>query len=303
VVKHVIFLSFVSLFFLSPGFTEHGDSESVKQLVWKLGAADVLWRDRQEAERRLKEMPSGEVLPVLLPEIAKGMPGGPIWNSAGPEHDRRAPGGWQVYYTINRVWKHHLKVAPSEDIGNLLLVLLKEANTSAARVAVVDGLLRHWVPEAEKPVSELLQEKDEDYSVRRSSAQVLLRHMGVAYHSKVLEIVRLESGQLKYALFVLLLESAYAKQSGVDPGVVCLGFGMIEGERKANPGSASAGYFIARSFEGYLNQKFVPDSHLGKYKGEYGLNVNFFRDTVNNALKWWAENKQRYKKEESDTEK
>ena len=296
-IKYVIILLFISLFFLSSIFAGHGDLEPTNQLVYELGSPGTSWQDRQKVEERLKQLPSDEVLPILLFEVAKGMPDGPIWSSAGPDHDKDAPPEWQAYYAVFRVWEYHLKGAPSQVMGELLLTLLKGTNTPAAKITVINGLFRHWIPKAEKPIAELLQDSSEDYSVRWSSAQVLLRHIGIAYHNRVLEIAKSESGQSKYRLFVLLVEPPYAKRSGVDSDVVCLGFGMIEEERKADPDYDSAGYFIARYLERYLSQRFAPDQYLKKYQDKHGLNDSFFRDTVDNALKWWTENMQKYNKE------
>jgi len=295
--KYVIILLFIALFFLSSIFAGHGGSEPISQLVYELGSPGTLWQDRQKVEERLKQLPSDEVLPILLFEVAKGMPDGPIWSSAGAEHDKDAPPEWQAYYAVFRVWKYHLKGTPSQVMGELLLTLLKEANTPAAKITVINGLFWHWIPKAEKPIAYLLQDSSEDFSVRWSSAQVLLRHIGIAYHNRVLEMAETESGQSKYRLFVLLVEPPYAKRTGVDSDVVWLGFEMIEEERKADPDRDSAAYFIARYLETYLSQRFAPDQYLKKYQDKHGLNDSFFRDTVDNALKWWAENMQKYNKE------
>ena len=292
--KYVITLLFISLFFLSLIFAGHSGLEPINQLVYELGSPGTSWQDRQKVEERLKQLPCDEVLPILLFEVAKGMPDGPIWNSAGPNHDKNAPPEWQAYYAVYRVWEYHLKGAPSQVMGELLLILLKEANTPAAKITVIDGLFRHWIPKAEKPIAELLQDSSEDYTVRWSSAQVLLKHIGIAYHNIVLEMAKSESGQSKYRLFVLLVEPPYAKQSGDDSDIVCLGFEMIEEERKSDPDYDSAAYFIARYLETYLSQRFAPDQYLKKYQGKHGLNDSFFRDTVDNALKWWTENMLRF---------
>ena len=227
-IKYVIILLFISLFFLSSIFAGHGGLEPINQLIYELGSPGTSWQDRQKVEERAKQLPSNEVLPILLFEVAKGMPDGPIWSSAGPDHDKDAPPEWQAYYAVFRVWEYHLKGVPSQVMGELLLTFLKEANTPAAKITVINGLFRHWIPKAEKPIAYLLQDSSEDYSVRRSSAQVLLRHIGTTYHNRVLEMAETESGQSKYRLFVLLVVPPYAKRSGVDSDVVCLGFKMIE---------------------------------------------------------------------------
>ena len=90
--------------------------------------------------------------------------------------------------------EYHLKGASSQVMGELLLTLLKGTNTTAAKITVINGLFRHCIPKAEKPIAELLQDSSEDYSVRWSSAQVLLRHIGIAYHNRILEMTETESG-------------------------------------------------------------------------------------------------------------
>ena len=87
-IKYVIILLFISLFFLSSIFTGHGGLEPINQLVYELGSPGTSWQDRQKVEERLKQLPSDEVLPILLFEVAEGMPDGPIWSSAGPDHDK-----------------------------------------------------------------------------------------------------------------------------------------------------------------------------------------------------------------------
>ncbi|GAF92830.1 unnamed protein product, partial [marine sediment metagenome] len=69
--------------------------------------------------------------------------------------------GWQAYYAVFRVWKYHLKGASSQVMGELLLTLLKGANTPAAKITVINGLFRHWIPKAENPIAELLQDSSE----------------------------------------------------------------------------------------------------------------------------------------------
>ena len=90
-IKYIIILLFISLFFLSTIFAGHAGLETIKQLVYELGSPGTSWQDRQKTEERLKQIPSDEVLPILFFEVAKGMPNGPIWSSAGPDHDKNAP--------------------------------------------------------------------------------------------------------------------------------------------------------------------------------------------------------------------
>lgn len=115
-IKYVIFLLFVSLFFFSSSFAGPGGLPPIDQLVDGLGSPGTSWQDRQKAEERLKQLPRGEVLPILFSEIAPGMPDGSIWSSAGSDHDKEAPPEGQAYHAVFRVWKYHLKGVPSHHL-------------------------------------------------------------------------------------------------------------------------------------------------------------------------------------------
>jgi hypothetical protein len=62
------------------------------------------------------------------------------------------------------------------------------------------------------------------------------------------------------------------------------------------------GYFLALRVGDFLGippvragqGSFSPDQTLPKYQGTNGLNEDFSQDTVNNAMKWWAEHKGEY---------
>ncbi|GAF67532.1 unnamed protein product, partial [marine sediment metagenome] len=49
-IKYVIFLLFVSLFFLSSSFAGPGGLQPIDQLVYELGSPGTSWQDRQKAE-------------------------------------------------------------------------------------------------------------------------------------------------------------------------------------------------------------------------------------------------------------
>ncbi len=68
---------------------------------------------------------------------------------------------------------------------------------------------------------------------------------------------------------------------------------------QVDDGHSGHGYFLACQIGGFVGvppgregqETFVPDARLPEYRGPHGRREKFFQDTVNNARKWWEENK------------
>jgi hypothetical protein len=67
------------------------------------------------------------------------------------------------------------------------------------------------------------------------------------------------------------------------------------------------GYFLAMHIGSFIGIEpvrdgqgpFAPDQRLKQYQGKHGLKDTFFQKTVDNAIDWWEQNKQRYESEQS----
>lgn len=78
---------------------------------------------------------------------------------------------------------------------------------------------------------------------------------------------------------------------------LCYGYRLLE---EIDDGHSGSGYFLALHLGQFIgvapvgtnNSPFMPDSRLPEYREPRGLKKKlFFQDTVNNARKWWEENK------------
>jgi hypothetical protein len=245
------------------------------------------WARRCEAEDRLHGCDAESVLSALLPHVSKGMPAPPIWNSLGREHDREAPIEWQIYYAVDRSWRHHLRGAPSEELGALLLVLLERADSVLGRQRILFDLSRHWHPDAEEPLRRRMLDPEQDLLVRRPAAYALVLHRSGAYHDTFLDLASGSTGEERREWWKLLADPRHKGATGIDPAVVRLGFDVLAEEMEANPDHVHGAYFIACTIGGYVEQEFKPDQDSRKHRGPHGLRESFFADTVENALAWW----------------
>ncbi len=252
------------------------------------------WADRGEAEDCLKELDAESVLDALLPHVSKGMPSLPIWSSAGREHDREAPVEWQVFYAVDRSWRHHLRGAPSEQLGALLLGLLSRAETASGRQRVLFDLSRHWHPDAEEPLCQLMTDPEQDLIVTLAAGFDLMLHCGKSYHGTFLDLASGSSGDEKREWWNLLVDPRHKSITGIDPAVVRLGFEVLAEERETNPEYVHGAYFITCNLGNYIDHEFKPDQDQRKYRGRHGLKDSFFADTVGRALAWWEERRRDY---------
>lgn len=282
------------LIYLHPGAVAAQGQRTVENCVRTMTSENDPWAARCEAEDRLKEFDAEPVLGALLPHVSKGMPSLPIWSSAGREHDREAPVEWQIFYAVDRSWRHHLRGAASEELGALLLELLSRAETALGRQRVLFDLSRHWHPDAEEPLRQLMMHPEQDLIVRLAAGFDLMLHRGKVYHETFLDLAAGSTGDEKMEWWNLLVDPRHKSETGIDPAVVRLGFEVLAEERETNPDYVHGAYFIACHLCDYAERDFKPDQDQRKYRGRHGLNDSFFADTVERALAWWEENRHDY---------
>ncbi|MEW6302633.1 MAG: hypothetical protein AB1705_04125 [Verrucomicrobiota bacterium] len=268
-----------------------GAVESPETLLPVMTDARESWQKRGEAEDALAKLPPEAVLPALLPHMAKGMPSGGIWNSAGREHDRGAPVEWQVFYAVGRSWSAQVNKLPHEGGGRLLHELLRKAPTAYAKDILLGDLALRWEPQAEPTVAAMLKNPKEGLPVRAAAGLVLILHGRENYHALLLEYAGQGEHSERLRWFDLLSDPRHKQRKGVDSRVIAMGFDLIEAERRANPNYVHGGYFLALKVGHYAGQQFKPDQQDPRYQKQGGLNDAFFADTVENALKWWELNK------------
>ena len=266
--------------------------QAAQQLADSVASLDTDQDTRIDAENRLMEAHFSVVLPSLAPHFSKELPRGAIHNSMGAEADRKAPPKWQAYHSLHRIWSRHTLRDPSAEKGRVLVSLVERPDCAGARSLVAMALWRNWTDEAEEPLAAILPNPAEHRDARYGAAGALLAHRPAEYHDAVVEIARKADHDLKNLLFGVLVENPHFSKYGFDPAVVCLGYDLIEDERKKDPDYAHAGYFPARHLGKYLSIKFAPEQKL--YEGEHGLKDEFFRTTTDNALRYWEKTRANY---------
>jgi hypothetical protein len=266
-------------------------ADTAENLITTMTDESATWEVRDAAEDALTKIFSQDVLQGLLSYVGKGMPTGAIWNSGGRELDKDAPVKWQIFYAVDRSWNYQVSSLPRESAGSLLLALFEKATTANARDRILDNMTHRWIPEAEAPVAAILKSPQESARVRENAALVLIFNGTGDYHHLFLEYAKQGDFVQQKRWFGVLSYPRHKQRTGVDPRVVELGFDLMLKELAASPGDVDGAYFFASWTGDYIGQKFMPDHSKAEYQGEHGLAESFFRDTVKNAVDWWAKNK------------
>jgi tetratricopeptide (TPR) repeat protein len=270
---------------------------AVEKLIARMTDPAASFKDRCAAEDEVVKLPPEVALPKLLPLRAKGMPAGGIWNSLGTrELDHRGPVSWQIYYAIDRVWREQLGRAGKQQgdaqtpktASGVLLALLRAAGNDKERSRVLQALSNYWDPKAEADLAKLLRDGKAPSDIRQGAAFALILHGKEDYRETMLQWAVKAGQPEKERWFELLADLRYKKRKGVDPRVVHLGFKLIQADK------ASA-YFLALRAGAYVGEEFAPDHRDPRYQIKDGrVPERYFVDTVNNAVRWWDKNHQKF---------
>ena len=281
----------------------HAADVSPAQLVETLLSPDIADQQWHEAEGSFEKLSVEVALRAVYPEVAKGAPGGPIYNCLNPDHDRHV-GAWGRYCVANWLWCQTLaRGKTNSQAGKALLELWAQPQTRLGQSVLVTSLdTEAWVPEAEEPVRNLFTDSNADSELREQAAACLLHHFGAKYHHDVVLFALFSSYEIRDLLFRELASPPHAGLSEVDPAVVRMGFWLMfealaKNESLFAHGSIGASYygtFLFADYLGrYLGENFTPDYKLPKYQSEGGREI-WYRNTTENALTWWLKNKERY---------
>ena len=278
-------------------------SAIAERLIAGLSSPGRTAEDMEEAEAKLQEMAPQVVIPLLVPRIAQGMPGGGIWNSLGSaKGDAKAPPKWRAFYSHHRVWD---QVAPRDAklTAQLLAKHLSTAKTPQEQGALISQIETYWDDSAEKPIASIMRRFRDDNSSWLTAAACLLRHKRGKYDADFKQLVKqlpADTWQTMNtkasAVELLLSERATARRRNeigalapvplplLDPELLAIGFGLLnamEGHKKG------FGYFLAVDLGDYVGQDFQPNRKDGNYEGANGLKEEYFADYSQNALDWW----------------
>ena len=245
----------------SRAFPQSGNTDQLQRasgLLAKLldrETADDQWR---ATEKEFETLPPSVSLPVLFPEIAKGIPGGwsyAAYNCFEPLHDRKA-GGWGEYCVVNWLWCKQLACLERRaEVSKVLLDLWAHPVSYWGQMALLQALC--GTSDAESRIATLLHDASQDPRLRTEAAICLLWQHGSQYKSEVIAFaqqapVRFDPPHsfgtmsyplnLKARLFDQLADKRHLPE--IDPAVVRLGFGLLldeaERQRKASESGIKA---------------------------------------------------------------
>lgn len=262
------------------------------------------------AEKSFETLPPSVALPILFPEIAKGIPGGysyAAYNCFDPLQDRKV-GEWGHFCVVNSLWCKQLACPQTrEETSKVLLDLWVNPISEYGQTVLLEGLCGN--PAAESRVAILFRDNAADMRLRTQSAICLLRLDEPIYHSEVAAFTEKapitftppglnpHALQLRRALFDELASPTH-REPGMDAAVVRIGFSLMlheAGQTKqyGNKVSDYCEFLYAERLNAYLGAGFEPDHRLPIYAGSDG-NERFWHDTTVKALSWWARHKEKY---------
>ncbi len=281
---------------LTAALATAGSGPGAAELVARLADPMRSFQERCAAEDALAKLRPDVALPALLPHVAKGMPPGGIYNSAGREHDRNAPVAWQICYAVGRAWEHQIQQLPPDTGGKVLLALLKDVARGKERLPLLRALARRWDPAAEAELARLLGDAGESSELRQAAALALILHGTGDYRDRMLAWAEKAGPREKVQWYELLCDPRLKQRQGTDPRVVRLGFQLIEDEKARTPGYIHGAYFLSLHAGRYVGEEFAPDFRDPRYRSETGLREAYFADTVRNAQRWWDEHRKAFEK-------
>jgi hypothetical protein len=277
---------------------------AASECLQRLCSADTHWKLFAACEERLKALPATEVMPLVSEHALDKMPASfGIWNGSGSaESERDGPLPWRIYYSLHRIWRHHIQHAPVDDLRRILVA------TSGGKMdddrACVELYLDHrrYGVDGEPPdprdvvfgatADRVLRDTKRELADRCAGASVL-RMMG--RQEETLDVL-LELPSTRQVIELL------AGAATIEPRAVTKAFEYVEATIQANPGYVHAAYFAALDAERVLDatsskSRFAPDPSDPKYQPPPeggGLKDEFFQETVDNALAWWKEHRTEY---------
>jgi hypothetical protein len=280
--------------------------------------AKVSAESRGQAYERL----AAADFPAIAAKLATLIGSHPVHTGLGPRTEQpwSEPGlseGDRIGCTLRQLWSRHMKAAKTRGQHiDLMLAILEDASIGAGRrlamaeissrlhfgrafadpsLPPLDGVL----PRLDRLASDAKQAND----FRRPLIAILFEHGDPnQYLELAIRVSSLEDTLLGQAEAFRFCTPTFESDRFTEANrkkYVRHCFELLE---KTDDRRTGTGYFLAMHVGEFLGippvsagqGSFAPDQGLPRYQGGNGLSESFFQDTVNNALKWWDENKIQY---------
>jgi hypothetical protein len=162
------------------------DSLSASERLTEMLSLDTLDDEWSAAEKQFEALPTKAALPVLFPEVAKGIPDGfsyAAYNCSDPLRDRNVP-GWGEFCVVNWLWCKQLAcLERRDDVSTVLLELWSHPISFYGHMVLLQGLCHN--PDAESRIAKLFRDSAADARLRTEAAVCLLFQDGTKYHREV----------------------------------------------------------------------------------------------------------------------
>ena len=254
----------------------------------------------------LSKEPFEEVVPALLPLLAeyklKRLPPtrGDEWRY------NHAPQDNIIFTALSTIWQLQLKEKHTRKT-TILLSLLKSSQNQNEISLLIEALDKEqWDGCAEKPLVDFSANKQQNNFIRLQALFAVMRNISLQkYFDQTFSIIK--SLSLSEQVFAVndLSRIIYFDKQKLTPKqqskVINYAFPLLETLKEKNMPEK---YSLAKSLGLIVNNTFSPDIKLSKYKikttfknGSWAKSIapNYWDDTVDNALKWYAIHKNEYK--------
>jgi hypothetical protein len=254
-------------------------------------------------ERRLCELPAGEVLPRIESHPGRRMPSGAIWNSRGPEGDRDAPHPWRVWNALGRTEGHLRRHAPVDELRRARATQLGVDPSDHSITIWLFGLHRIEAKAVLPAARAVFSDAARDLELRVEAASVLLNIDAQKSYAAV-SAFAIQNNRI--APLFDKLARPYSPPIAPDPRVVVWAFAWLEEECRAHPAYVAPAYFAARRIERLVGQSFYPGAGglLGGDNTDLKNRLRALNEsreerlqaTVDRARAWWKENRSKYER-------
>jgi len=277
------------------------------QTVWS--QSGLTPEERTELVEMGKKEPFHTIIPSLLKLRVAYQPSYHInpWGSTSWNNDNLEPQD-RAYLMALAVWQHHILPKDEPAKAFILLSLLQNSSVELEKLVIIGTMMNsQWFSQAEEVLLGIAEDEKEDLDVRRAAVSALLSRCKVnTYMPLALEIIlTYEKGLPRCRAFNLTTDKGHRLFSLSLQNkrlVVAAGFEILNELPKKD---LKTGYFAARRL-GYLlrfKKEFTPNRIMSKLLGKNELTDEFRIETVNNAIRWYAENGKEFKSEKKPEER
>ena len=264
----------------------------------------------------------GSEFSTIAHELAKRVGDNPSLEGYIPNEKLAQPWKHSLSLTLSRAWRFHADYAARKEqrgkIFEILMNVVEDDEVEAGRrIALSEIATRlHWghstvtndesLPPIEDTVWRLFtiaQDQNENAELRRAIVPILYQYGDPnAYLDWAIELTSAESSPLAITeafRFATPVRNSDRLTPENFARYLNHAFQLLEDIDDKKSGT---GYFLAMHIGAFVGVEpvrsgqgsFAPDQRLPEYQGERELKDSFFQATVDNAMKWWAENKNKY---------